>query len=315
MKQSTPFNKHRWWIILNPVAGNGQGAKKRALAEALLKQHQFEYELVESTHPELAYSLVKDGIRAGYRHIMGIGGDGTNNEIINGIMRQQIVPAPEITYTLLPVGTGNDWIKMHKIPGNLRNWIPKIATGKTILHDVGLLTYQKNEETKTRYFINVAGLAYDAFVTGKKSANSGTLFPKLYYLWMVVICLFKYTLRKATIEFNNKKITDRFYTINIGICKYSGGGMQLVPHADPQSGQLALTVAGPVRRAEVVLYTPNIFMGTLHKHPQVAIYHTNLVEIVAAEEHPTLLEADGEFLGHTPVRCEILPAALKILVP
>lgn len=313
MKQQNNLLQQKWWIILNPVAGNGLAAKKRAEIEQLLQKHGFEYKLVETQAKEDAYRLVEEGIKAGYRHIMGIGGDGTNNEIVNGILKQKLIPPTEIIYTLLPLGTGNDWIKQHRIPSNWKKWIPKIATAKTILHDAGLMQYKQNGQTKERYFVNVAGFAYDAFVTKRKEEVSPRFLPQLYYLWLVVACLFQYDLRKANIHFNNKTITNHFYTINIGICRYSGGGMQFVPHADPQSGELALTVAGPVSKLAVLLHVPHIFLGKLHRHPQVDIYKTKEIEITAAEGETTLVEVDGEFLGELPVRCVVVEGAFRAL--
>jgi diacylglycerol kinase (ATP) len=313
MDQHENFSQHPWWIILNPVAGNGLAAKKRPEIEQLLQKYEFEYHLVETTAKEQAYQLVEEGIKAGYRYIMGIGGDGTNNEVVNGMLKQKLIPPMELIYTLIPLGTGNDWIKQHRIPSNWKKWIPKIATAKVISHDAGLLQYSQNGKTKERYFVNVAGLAYDAFVTSRKVEGSATFLPQVYYLWQVVACLFQYDLRKANIRFNNKVITNRFYTINIGICKYSGGGMQLVPHADPQSGELALTIAGPVSKAAILLHVPLIFLGKLHRHPQVNIYKTKEIEITAVGGEATLVEVDGEFLGETPVKCVIVEKAFRTL--
>ena len=219
------FNHHPWWIILNPKAGNGRAMRSKEAIEASLKKQGFVFHLVKTEHPQDAYRLVEEGIQAGYRHFMGIGGDGTNNEIINGILKQKLIPPTELTYTLLPLGTGNDWIKQHRIPGNWKKWIIQIANAQPILHDAGLLQFMRNGEPQERYFVNVAGLAYDAFITKRKEERSPRFFPALYYLSQVVICLFQYRLLKANIRFNNKNITNRFYTINIGICPYSGGGM------------------------------------------------------------------------------------------
>ena len=315
MNRTKTFNIYPWWIILNPTSGNGLGAKKKNSIKHFLQKHNFEFTLVETQYKEHAYDLVREGIEAGYRFIMAVGGDGTNNEVINGILQQQLIPPTEITYTLIPLGTGNDWIRTHRIPGNWKKWIPKIAEGKTMLHDAGLLYYVRNGKQQKRYFVNVAGLAYDAFVTQKKGMHSATFFPKLYYLWMVFTCLFQYTLRNATIRFNNNTITDYFYTINIGICRYSGGGMQIVPHANPTSGQLALTIAGAVPKIDILLYTPHIFAGKLHRHSKVDIHTTSNINITSAEGTPTLLEADGEFLGETPVKCIVIAKALRVLVP
>jgi len=118
MIKAKPFNQYSWWIILNPQAGNGRAAQSREAIEELLIKQGFTYYLVETTHKKQAYDLVKIGVEKGYRHIMAIGGDGTNNEVVNGILRQNLIPATQLSYTILPLGTGNDWIKQHKIPAN-----------------------------------------------------------------------------------------------------------------------------------------------------------------------------------------------------
>ena len=178
-----------------------------------------------------------------------------------------------------------------------------------------MLSFSENGDIEERYFVNVAGLAYDAFIAKKKGEAAPKFLTTLYYLWQVVACLSQYKLRKATIQFGNNVVTNRFYTINIGICRYSGGGMQFVPHADPQSGKLALTIAGTVSKIAVLLHVPHIFLGKLHRHPEVNIYKTEEIAIEAAEEEPTLVEADGEFLGETPVKCKIVKGAFRVLVP
>lgn len=315
MEQSKNSTQNNWWIILNPTAGNGLAAKKKNAIEKLLRKHGFNYRIVETQHQRHAFLLVEEGIRAGYRYLMGIGGDGTNHEIINGILKQTIILPTDITYTLLPLGTGNDWIKQHRIPSNWRKWIPQISNAQSILHNAGLLRFTKDGKPAERYFVNVAGLAYDAYITKRKEAHTPKFLPTLYYLSQVVVCLFQYKLKKAQILFNNNTITDRFYTINIGICRYSGGGMQFVPHADPQSDQLALTIAGTVSKAAVLMHIPHIFLGKLHRHPKVNIYHTEEVNIRSAEKEATLLEADGEFLGETPVHCKLVKDAFRVLVP
>jgi diacylglycerol kinase (ATP) len=315
MESKNSFNQERWWIILNPKAGNGRAARQRKAIEQLLRTHGFSFHLVETQYVGHATPLVVEGIEAGYRHFMGVGGDGTNNELINGILQQQLIAPTDLYYTLLPLGTGNDWIKQHRIPGNWKKWIPQLAAAKVFLHDAGLLHFMQNGKPQQRYFVNVAGLAYDAFIAQKKGEATPNFLPTLYYLWQVVVCLFQYRLRKATIRFDNHTITDFFYTINIGICKYSGGGMQLVPHADPQSGKLALTVAGTVSKITLLLHVPHIYLGQLHRHPKVKIYTTKEIQITAAESASTWLEADGEFLGETPVNCTVLNGAFKVLVP
>ncbi len=305
MQKTKPYNSSPWWIILNPAAGNGKAAQSRAAIEKELKANGFTFTVVSTQLKVQAIELVKEGIEQGFRQIMAIGGDGTNNEVINGIMQQELVPSTDITYTLIPVGTGNDWIKTHNIPSHFKKWIPKIATAKKIQQDIGQVTYYKNGIQHQRYFANVAGLAYDAYLTQKKEESNPKIWPKIYYLWLVLKYLFKYRLKKAKVIFDGKEVTDYCYTINIGICRYSGGGMQIVPHAVPDDGQFALTIARRVSKLDVLLYTPYIFMGKLGRHPQVTEHLARAVSVEPVDGVPTLVEVDGEYLGETPAEFSI----------
>lgn len=131
---------------------------------------------------------------------------------------------------------------------------------------------------------------------------------------MVAKCLFDYTLTPARIFFDGQQAEDSFYTINIGLCKYSGGGMQFVPHAVPDDGLFALTFARELPKWEVLLQTRRFYNGTLLEHPKVEGYSVKNIRVEHIGDVPTLLEADGEFLGETPVEFILLEKALTIVL-
>lgn len=302
-----------WYIIVNPAASNGKAARHWRQAEPVLQAHLPNCHIVYTQQRGHAVELAMQAIEQGFRHIIGVGGDGTNHEVINGIFRQQLVDPAQIFYTLLPIGTGNDWIRTHHIPRKLEDWLPMLETGKTIVQDVGLVTFQKDGVEQQRYFVNVAGMAYDAFVVRYAEQHRRWIVHQFFYLLMILRCLFLYRLPKAKVTFDGQTVEDHFYTINIGIGRYSGGGMRLVPHADPADGLLALTIARRVSKLGVLLNTYRFYNGTLHKHPKIDIFQVKTVEVTS--EEPVELEADGEWLGGVPVRFSILPKALQIVVP
>ena len=100
-----------WYIIANPMAGNGWVGKHWPVVEAILQELGYSYTVKFTEHRDHAIRLVEDAVLKGHRHILGVGGDGTNHEIANGILLQTRVPSADITYALLPVGTGNDWAR------------------------------------------------------------------------------------------------------------------------------------------------------------------------------------------------------------
>ena len=304
----------KWYIILNPTAGNGAVKIKWPKIVQLLDKNNIPYQTVETKNPGHAIDLAQQAIEDGFRKIIAVGGDGTNNEVVNGICRQKTVPSNTITYALLPVGTGNDWIKTHRIPKNFDLWIDKLISCNTTFQDVGYVVYQREGKQQSRYFANVAGMAYDAYIAKASEENRNKMGNRLFYLYLVFTCLFKYDLRPARITFDGETLEDHFYTINIGICKYSGGGMQFVPHAIPDDGKLALTIIRPMSKLGVMLKTPYMYSGKIAKLKEVSTHQVENIKIEPLNGKATLVEVDGEYLGEAPAEYKILKRALKIVI-
>jgi diacylglycerol kinase (ATP) len=299
-----------WFIILNPKSGNGLAERLWPSVEQCLQDLGFGYSVQFTRHSGHATQLAEAAIIRGARHILGIGGDGTCHEIINGIMMQQEVPGTEVSFALLPIGTGNDWARQYQFPTDPRTRLMQILEPQFFLQDIGLVHFMRDGKPQKRYFNNVAGMAYDGFIGKKLMENPAR--NKLHYLASVARYLMEYRLRKARITFDDQVIEDAFYTINIGICRYSGGGMQLVPHAVPDDGLLALTIARAMPKWEVLLQTPRFYNGTLLTHPRVEGFQVKSLRVEAIDDMPTDLEADGEYLGETPVQFEVIRNAIKV---
>ncbi len=302
-------DKTHWFIIANPAAGKGKVRKRLPQIKKEWQETKLSGKLVETTHRGHAIELAQMAIEQGYRKILAVGGDGTGNEVINGIFNQNQISTSEITYCLLPIGTGNDWVKTHQISKKLSDFWSMMKKEKTIIHDIGQVDYQKAGQREKRFFINVAGLADDAYVVQKTEQSRKT--P---YLWLTLTSLFSYRLPKARILYDQQTVEDYFYTINAGICRYSGGGMRIVPHAKPDDGQLALTFARQLSKWGVISNSYRFYNGTIGDHPQVSCVQVQKIRVEAIQE-PIGVEVDGEYLGETPVDISILPAVLRVLVP
>jgi YegS/Rv2252/BmrU family lipid kinase len=304
----------QWFIIVNPNAKGGRLEKQWENIHRSLKDNDINFLAKKTTHPNHATELAKEAIENGFRKIIAVGGDGTGNEVANGILQQKKIPSAEITFALLPVGTGNDWIKTHKIPKHLNTWMEMLKNEKTTFQDAGFVSCCFHEKKVERYFINVAGMAYDAFGV-QISAGKNWRFPKIQYLLNALLGLFKYKIHRAKLIFEEQEVIDFFYVINVGICKYSGGGMQLVPHAIPNDGKLALTFARKLSKLAVILNTYRFYNASLLQHSKVKGLLTKKIRVETMDDEPTGIEVDGEYIGETPVEFSILPVALKILVP
>jgi len=282
-----------------------------------LEQANIPFDFGISTYAQHSSHLANVAILHGHRHIAAVGGDGTINEVINGIFAQQKVPTNSITFAVLPIGTGNDWIKTHKIPTNLKKAIQLLVQGKTVQHDIGKVTYHNIDtlEKEQRFFINVAGLAYDAFVTRATKIHPKYGNSKLYYLYLIVRCITQFKATPATVFFDGQEISFPFFNITIGQCKYNGGGTIVVPHADPTDGLFAVSLFKNVKPWEVIFRAPQFYTGSIVTHKEAVTAQTKHLKITTPTETPTYVEVDGEWLGQSPIEFTMLSASIQVIVP
>ena len=307
-------HKNTWLFIINPKATQVEVKRIGQKLERELHHSGLHGIILVTKYKSHAISLVHEAIFSGIRQMVAVGGDGTIHEVVNGIMTQDICPSTDITLAVLPMGTGNDWANHYQIPKEISGCMQLLKQGKIAIQDVGKLNYLKDGHPVTRYFNNVAGMAYDAFVV-KKLAQKHRKPNALIYLFSVFAYLMKYKLQLAHVIADDQHFEHRYYTINMGICPLSGGGMSLVPHAIPNDGKLALTLAEDLSKWDILINTYRFYNRSLLRHPKVKGFQVDRIEVQSLDEMPLLLEADGEFLGHTPVTCTLIPGALRIVIP
>lgn len=305
-----------WFIIINPAAGGGQAKRHLKRLHSWLNDELQSPDIVLTAGPGHATLLAKEAVGNGYRRLLAVGGDGTCHEIVNGILQQRAVPPTDITLALFPMGTGNDWIRNYSIPRRAADWIRMLQEGHTVVQDAGHLIYSSKEGREaSRYFFNVAGIGLAAF-TVKKLQEKGLpgWVPGLYLLFLFQ-SLMVYRSPLAAMRFGAQRLQDRFITIEVGIGAYAGGGLHLLPQANPSDGQLALMLAHNTSAGDILLNVWRFFNGSIGRHPKVELHQTKEILIECLENAPLYLEADGEYLGQAPVKIGIVPGALRFLVP
>ena len=313
MNHMQTASRDKWLMIVNPNAGVKKGSKDWPKILELLQTESvdFEYRLTECKGH--AIRLASDAVTAGTRNICVVGGDGTLNEVLNGIMACRDVPTPEITLGMIPVGTGNDWCRMFSIPFDYMKAIRILQRKKTFMQDAGKVTYYHGRDQVVRWFMNVAGMGYDALVAKKTNIlkEKGVGGP-LVYMYFVFASLFQYKFMEAVIEVDGKvAFKGEVFSMNVGICKYNGGGMMQVPFAVPDDGLLDVTLIKKTSKWIVVRYARKLFDGSLVDLPIVATFKGENIRIRSTGN--IYLETDGESLGHTPFVFEILPRCIKIV--
>jgi len=310
------MNTPQWFLIVNPMAGNGRGKKHWPKIQQTLQEAAINYDYAVSSYAGQAIELAQQAVEKGFRYIASVGGDGTANEVINGICQQETVATDNITFAIIPVGTGNDWIKTHGIPKNYKKAIELLPKNNTIFHDIGKVYYHNSKgDQQHRFFMNVAGLAYDAYVTKASKVRPSWGNSQLYYFYLIATCVATYKPSPMKIIYDGKTIEYPFYNVTIGQCIYNGGGTQLVPHADPQDGLFAMTVFKDIKSYEVITKSHRFYNGSIVKHKEAMSTQAKHLKIEASDDQPAYVEVDGEYLGRTPIEFIMLPKALKVIVP
>lgn len=307
------MNRDRVLFVINPQAGGGKTRKIWSeKIYPLIKSSKIPFDYSFTKKPYDGFNLSMNGIKEGYKKIISIGGDGTANEIVNAIMKQNFVDTTDIAVTAIGTGSGNDWRKTVGIPENLEDIIKLLEKDNFILQDVGLVTYTQKKREKSRYFINVAGMGFDAEVTYKANKSKKRFFGKLSYSLILFLTLFSFKDPYIQIRVNDKIVYQgALLTLNVGIGKYSGGGMMFTPNAIYDDGLFDITAVDKISFFSIIKNLKKIYDGSFINHKAVKTFIGKTVEIESRDK--LYLEVDGESLGHSPLHFEILPKKLKVL--
>jgi YegS/Rv2252/BmrU family lipid kinase len=280
-----------WFIIANPIAGNQKFSKQWKEIQQLLNSKNIDYSFVFTQFSKHEIELVQNAIQQGFRNIISVGGDGTLHNIVNGVMMQRYVKSSDITIAVLPIGTGNDWIKTYNIPNNIKKAIDIISERKTILQDIGQIEIATG---KISYFNNVAGLGYDGYIAKKlqelkRLGSISYLIAGIYGFLFYKKSIFKIAMNQTIIE------TTCLITM-VSICKFSGGGMQFSKKGDPIDGLFDITIVKNITLLDLILNIKKLYNGKIVAHPKVATYKTNKI-IVDPQNLKPFIQADGELIG------------------
>lgn len=303
---------HLWTVVINPASGNGLAIKQWKTTEKILQSKGFNYNVCHTKPSGKTIDMVKDIIENGCTHIIVMGGDGTLNEVANGIMLQKRYATYQIKVGIIPIGTGNDWIKTANIPNNTYDAIDIICNGNTSLQDVGRATYHINGDSHIRYFVNTAGSGLDSIVIDKvcqkKTANKKNRTNKLVYMLTLLAEFTKYKPIEVTLETDNG-ITLRGNMLNfaLGIGKYNGGGMLPFPNADTKNNLFEVLFISNMPKIKMLFALPKLFNGTLDKVTEVKYIRSQKIKLSSAS--PIFAETDGEVIGYTPILFDIEPMA------
>jgi diacylglycerol kinase (ATP) len=296
-------------LIVNPTAGHGRGKKVHHQLEARLNVAFPGLVTRISERPGHAVELGRQAVAEGFDLVLSLGGDGTNFEVVNGFYAQGR-PAKRPELGLIPAGTGDSFIRDFgtTTPDEA---LTNILAGRRHPTDLVEFEFQGRERTERMISLNIIGVGLIADILKLTNDHLKPL-GSFGYSLAVLLRLAKGMKNRLTLETDGASREIKNSALVVSNSKYTGGKMMIAPRAETADGRADLVVFREVNRREILAIFSKVFSGKHAAHPKVEMIQAASMAI--AGDPPQMIMADGELLGFTPLRLNVLPQELTILV-
>jgi len=305
-----PTIKPDWYCIVNPHAGSGKTMHEWRTAEYQLTKLEVPYKTTLTNYKFHATVLAYEAALHGYRKILAVGGDGSVHEALQGIMQyveEKQVPPEDFTLAVIPIGSGNDWIKTNRVPHDTEKVVKMIAD-----ESFGMMDIVKMEtSTGVSYMANVGGTGFDSHVCERVNAlkERGKRSSRIYINSLIHTLI---SLRKVNVKViadGNEIYDGPIYSIALGNGPYSGGGMRQVPLAVNDDGFVDYMVVPKISVFRIAKEIHRIYDGTMCDSK--CLISGKCKELVIAGDD--LVEVDGEVKGNLPLKLTVTGSQIRIL--
>jgi YegS/Rv2252/BmrU family lipid kinase len=305
-------------VIVNPLSARGKTEARWGDIREVIKHYFQEYKYIFTEKPKQATDIARELIKDGFDLILGVGGDGTLNEITNGFFKQDSGEPINETAAIgiIPSGTGSDFMRFLKIPRDFRRSVAMIKNARNRRFDVGQVTFDFQSPNKHgRYFINVADFGLGAEVVRTlESVPSGKRSAFSYYSGLLSTLKTYRSKKVRVIIDDNEEIQDRYLIGAIANGRIIGGGMQIAPQAEPDDGYFDLVLVDDMSTLKIIRKSPHLYTGKLTQHPEVTVKRAKNIKVFSQEEEPVNIEFDGE-VGHaTPAEFQIIEKGINFRI-
>ena len=296
---------------MNPASSNGSTGKRWPELAHRAAQLGLQGETLFSDRPGHLIELAEQATRDGAEVVVAVGGDGTLNEVVNGLMHSGA--AAELA--TIPLGTGMDFVRTYSIPNRFEDAVRTALSDTTRTIDVGRVSYRTwSGQGAERFVANVGSVGMSAAVAQRANGMSKALGGKTTFFYALVRVFLEWENTHVRVELEDGEVREaRMHDVIVANGRWHGGAMLLAPDAEPDDGLFDVVLIGDVTKLDFVTTSPKIYKGTYVRHPKVEVLRTKAITVDAPESLP--IELDGEQVGTTPARFEIVPRALRVRVP
>jgi diacylglycerol kinase (ATP) len=301
---ATVIDPAAWHIVVNPASGGGRAARFAPRLAAALGRARVPFRMTASAAPGDAERLIAEAAAGGSRRLLALGGDGTFNELVNGLVGSGVKPR-DCLVAAAAGGTGNDWSREMQTPDDPEALARCMQRAAARPADLGMAASARG---RRQAFHNIAGAGLDAEVIGRTPRRG----PRsTAYLIGVLRTLAAYRPPAFEVAVDGQILRGRFLLALASIGPRCGGGMRLTPRAVVDDGLFDLLLLDPLSFPAALARLPKLFDGRLAGDPAFRVARCRSATITA--DPPCGVELDGQPFGTTPVSMEIMPAALSAL--
>ena len=300
-----------WAILVNPAAGSGKAHKIWPRVEKKLNLQGIDHQVAFSDGPGDISRLASQFVHNGFRRFAAMGGDGTLNELINGLFDQDLVNTQQILIASIPIGTGNDWIKSHYPGIGLTDIITLMGKGRYDYQDVGLVSGSNGQ---TVHFGNVAEFGFGGLVVQRIRRLKRFRLGALAYLVGILAGLYQYRPTKIHFMSDQNNGDSDLFNLVVAIGNFAGGGMKISPSALTDDGLFDITIVEPIKPLKAVANLAKLFDGSFVNLPEVTVFQSSQLQIATDDE--VMAEVDGDVIGiGGNFTISIRKKALRVLSP
>jgi len=297
-------------FLVNPASSNGSTGRRwpelarRAAAAGLEGATLFSER--QGHLAELAREAALDGAEL----LVVVGGDGSVNEVVNGLAGLGRQPAVAV----VPRGTGWDFSRTFGIPRKIDDAVQIALQGDVRTIDLGRASYRAwDGSDATAWFANVASAGMSGAIAKRANETTKALGGKASYLWATFAVFSGWEATEIEVAVDGERRAGPMFDVVIANGRFFGGGLEICPEAEPDDGLFDVLTIGDVTKRDLVQTMPKMYRGTHLPHPKAELLRGSSVTVTS--ETPLPIELDGEQPGTTPVTFEVAAGALRLRVP
>jgi diacylglycerol kinase (ATP) len=295
-------------FLVNPASDNRATGRRWPELANQANHLGLHGETLFSERPGHLIELARQAADDGAKLVVAVGGDGTLNEVVNGIAGR------DVDLATIPLGTGMDFVRTYGIPTSFDEAVRVALHGRPRIIDAGRVRYRTWAGGEAeRWFANVGSVGMSGAVAQRVNGMSKALGGRTTFFYALTRVFFEWQNTEVTVKLDDEVRHGPMHDVVVANGVWHGGGMMLAPDARPDDGLFDVVLIGDVGKVDFLTTAPKIYKGKHVAHPKVEVVRSARVEVDAAEQLP--IEVEGEQVGTTPAVFEVVPGALRVRVP